>query len=303
MRWMGKTLAVWGVALAFGCEDEAARLGTEYGGGGEGEGDGGDPALGPCGDDCSRELVRIPAGEFMMGSPEDELGRDRDEVLHRVRIDRPFLIRRTEVTQAEWTEVMGETPSHFADCGGRCPVEQISWLDAVELCNALSRRAGQEECYVVSGDSVTWPNGLDCPGYRLPTEAEWEYAARAGTSTSLHEGDLGAERCNADPGLDRAGWYCGNSDDTSHPVAQKEPNAWGLYDVHGNVFELAWDWYGAYVGDATDPTGPPLGEYRVTRGGSWFSAAQHCRSPSRAKDELERPVHHVGVRPVRSALP
>ena len=265
-----------------------------------GEGEIENPVPIDCGDDCSTEMVRIAAGEFMMGSPPGEPDRDRDETLHRVEITQPFLVRATEVTQAEWEAVMGENPSQFSDCGGDCPVENVSWFDAVDFCNALSRSEGLEECYVIDGRNVTWPRGLACGGYRLPTEAEWEYAARAGTQSAYHSGD-------GEEALDRAGWYSENAGRTTHPVAQKERNAWGLYDVHGNVWEWAWDWYASdfYDDDAasTDPIGPPAGDSRVERGGSWGSLARNCRAAFRGRFGPGFRNNYLGFRPARSVNP
>ena len=285
-------------ALDVGGEGEGEGPGEGEGEGpaeGEGEGPAEGEGEGPvqCGADCSREMVQIPAGEYMMGSPPGESGRDSDESLHRVRITRPFMIRRTEVTQAEWEAVMGANPSRFGDCGGSCPVEMVSWFEAVEFCNALSRSEGLEECYSIAGSEVSWPRGLDCAGYRLPTEAEWEYAARAGTDTAYYTG-------TDEAALGRAGWYRGNSGDSTHPVSQKEANAWGLYDMLGNVWEWTWDWYGGYGGDATDPTGPGAGDYRVNRGGSWYYDAQSCRAAYRPWYTPSNRLSYQGFRPARS---
>ena len=251
----------------------------------------------PFPDDPDQGMVRIAAGEFWMGSPGDEANRGGDEERHRVGISRPYLIKATEVTQAEWEAVMGDTPSRFGDCGGSCPVETVSWYGAVEFCNALSRSEGLEECYAVSGQTVTWPRGLDCLGYRLPTEAEWEYAVRAGTDTAYHTGADAAA-------LDRAGWYERNSGGRTHPVEQKEANAWGLYDMHGNVWEWVWD---AYRQDyealsASDPH-QDAGVSRVYRGGSWGSVAQGCRAANRSRYTPSYRSYYLGFRPARSIVP
>jgi formylglycine-generating enzyme required for sulfatase activity len=142
--------------------------------------------------------------------------------------------------------------------------------------------------------------GLDCQGYRLPTEAEWEYAARAGTQTAFHTGGITDTVCN-DPNLDAAGWYCGNSGDRTHRVGEKQANAWGLYDMHGNVFEWVQDWYAEYpAGAAVDPVGPAAGVYRVTRGGPWGSNAQYARAADRNGYSPVNRGNYIGFRPARS---
>jgi formylglycine-generating enzyme required for sulfatase activity len=204
----------------------------------------------------------IPAGTFMMGSPENELGRGSDETQHQVTLTRSFYMQTTEVAQAQWEAVMGNNPSYFSECGGNCPVEQVSWNDVQDFITALNSR----------GEG----------NYRLPTEAEWEYAARAGSTTAFANGDITDTVCN-DPNPDVMGWYCGNNDPYgTKPVAHKLPNAWGLYDMHGNVWEWVQDCYGSYPTTAvTDPTSSETGWARVRRGGSWVSYAQSCRSAAR----------------------
>ena len=202
------------------------------------------------------KFVLIPAGTFTMGSPSGELGRFSDESpQRRVTISRSFYIQTTEVTQGQWKRVMGNNPSNFSSCGDDCPVENVNWNDIQGFIIRLNRQEGTDK-------------------YRLPTEAEWEYAARAGTTKRFHSGDN-------DDDLSRAGW-CGNSGSKTHPVGQKAPNAWGLYDMHGNVWEWLQDWKGDYPsGSVTDPTGPLSGSYRVNRGGSWNNDAKSCRSANR----------------------
>jgi formylglycine-generating enzyme required for sulfatase activity len=210
-------------------------------------------------------FVLIPPGTFIMGSPLNEPGRDSDEIQHKVTLTQPFYIQTTEVTQGQWKSVMGENPSFFHDCGENCPVEMISWYDAhrfIARINTLSKYKR----------------------YRLPTEAEWEYAARSGNQTALSNGKITKTGCGDDAGLDRIGWYCGNSKHKSHPVSQKEPNSWGLYDMHGNVWEWCQDRYGDYPsGQVTDPKGPASGLIRVNRGGSWWWFARFCRSANRIR--------------------
>ena len=275
----------------------------------------------------------IPAtgpGGFPMGTPEDQIDHREGEDLHPVLLTRPYLMRQTEVTQAEWTALMGENPSYHAEGGrGGChgdpcdvrPVEQITWFLAVAYANAASTADGLPACYRRAGDGEAygpedaeaqlvpvWPEGLDCPGDRLPTEAEWERAARAGTTTPFSGGGLANVDCwPVDPVLDRLGWYCGNSDLRTHPVGpelppeeRKEPNPWGLYDVHGNVWEWTWDLHAEYPGSATDPLGAEAGETRVFRGGSMEACAGCCRSGNRYWIEPWARWTHLGLRLART---
>ncbi len=229
-------------------------------------------------------FVHIPAGSFQMGSPAGEKGRGDDEgPQHRATITRAFFMQATEVTQGQYRALMGKNPSRFTSCGDDCPVEQVSWRDAVTYCNALSRKEGLEECY--DGDRL---KGLDCKGYRLPTEAEWEYAVRAGSAGASY-GEL-----------DAIAWYGRNSDFYTHPVGKKKPNAWGLYDMLGNVWEWCHDWKGDYPSGAVeDPTGPQAGLYRVSRGSSWCRYARDVRAASRRGDAPDRLGGSLGLRPVR----
>ena len=214
-------------------------------------------------------FVSIAPGTFLMGSPEYEPGRNHDEFHHEVTLSRPFFMQSTPVTQRQCKAVMGTEPSSFKDRGADgsvteedCPVVGISW----------------HECQVF----IQKLNAVGECTYRLPTEAEWEYACRAGTETPLAGGEITELYCRHDPFLDAMGWYCGNAGRRTHPVAGKNANAWGLYDMHGNVSEWCQDWYGDYPpGAQTDPHGPPSGRGRVIRGGSWFSNAKNCRSACR----------------------
>jgi formylglycine-generating enzyme required for sulfatase activity len=213
-------------------------------------------------------LVALPAGRFKMGSPKGEEGRWPDEVQHEVVLSHRFLLGEAPVTQADFAMVIRTRPSGLQGSGR--PVERVSWLEAVEYCNALSRGVGLEEAYVVNGGEVIW-KGVSCPGFRLPTEAEWEYACRAGKS-------------EARPGeLEDVAWYDFNSKFETHPVRWKQPNAWGLHDMVGNVWEWCWDWYGEpRPGSKVDPLGPDSGSYRVNRGGSWRAAARCARAACRS---------------------
>ena len=233
------------------------------------------------------KLRLIPAGEFMMGSPETESDRLDTETQHRVSITKPFYLGVTEVTQEQYEKVMGTNPSNFYFLGPQNPVENVSWTDAVEFCRKLSAMPAEKTAGHL---------------YRLPTEAEWEYACRAGTTTAYGFGDdlSPLERRSR---VGDYGWFEDNSDSTTHPVGEKKPNAWGLYDMHGNVYEWCQDRYGDYPsGSATDPTGATSGSYRVFRGGGWYDYAGYCRSASR---DWGTPVNRgslLGFRVLRSSI-
>ncbi|NQT16435.1 MAG: SUMF1/EgtB/PvdO family nonheme iron enzyme [Planctomycetes bacterium] len=192
------------------------------------------------------KLALIPAGEFLMGLGAGGLGGGDDDPQHLVQITKPFCLGVYEVTQKQYWQVMSEIPSGFKGDYQR-PVERVSWEDAVEFCRRLSEKEGET--------------------YRLPTEAEWEYACRAGSTTTWYFGD-------SESRLGDYAWYSANSSDTTHPVGQKKPNAWGLYDMHGNVWEWCSDWHDKdhySASPAIDPKGPDSGDGRVLRGGSWRS--------------------------------
>lgn len=255
----------------------------------------------------------IGAGTFMMGSPLSEPTRENDEVLHRVTITRAFWLEETEVTQGEWQSLMGYNPSSFNGCGATCPVEQLTWYEGVAYANALSLKQGYPPCYQTPTGGTydasaammmlkpQWPAGLACPGYRLPTEAEWEYAARAGTNTAFYTGPIEDPACTpVDPNLDKCGWYCGNSNSTTHSVGLKAPNAWGLYDMLGNVEEAVWDFYAPYAGDAIDPVGPASGDNKVVRGGTLDIPAHFSRAAYREYGLPECSDKTVGFRLARS---
>jgi formylglycine-generating enzyme required for sulfatase activity len=222
------------------------------------------------------DYVWIKPGTFVMGSLTSEADRFDGEVQHSVTLTRGFWMSDHETTQAEYESIMGGNPSRFK--GSTLPVEQVSWGDAVSYCAKLTGRelaAGR----IVAGQA-----------YRLPTEAEWEYAARAGT-TGAYAGELGS-----------MGWYKANSGTTTHAVKGKQANGWGLCDMHGNVFEWCSDTHGAYLnGSVTDPTGATSGPYRVIRGGSWRGGTGYCRSACRSRDGPGDRYYDLGFRSVLSS--
>jgi len=221
------------------------------------------------------ELVLIPAGKFMMGCPETEKDRQPIETQHEVTISKPFYMGKYEVTQEQYEAITGTNPS--TSKGAKNPVEIVSWDDAQEFCKKVSAKTGKT--------------------VRLPTEAEWEFACRAGTTTTYYTGDTEAD-------LNLAAWYNHNSNGTTHPVGQKEPNAWGLYDMHGNVFEWCQDWYGEYpAGAATDPKGAANGQFRVLRGGSWNINPRNCRSANRIRVTPDSRNSFSGFRVVLAGPP
>jgi formylglycine-generating enzyme required for sulfatase activity len=212
---------------------------------------------------------------------------------------------RYEVTQAEYQAVMGANPSNFK--GDKLPVGMVSWFDAVEYCNKRSAKEGLTSAYTVrgSGDSrtVTWNRGAS--GYRLPTEAEWEYACRAGTSTPFSTGgNITTSQANYDGGYPYSNNAKGSYREKTTPVGSFSSNAWGLYDMHGNVWEWCWDWYGDYSSAAqTDPEGPASsGSSRVRRGGSWDNYGRGLRSAYRRHFTPSYRVNYLGFRLVRPSL-
>ncbi len=227
------------------------------------------------------EMVSIPAGTFQMGQT------GLATPVHQVTVS-AFQMGRYEITQAQYQAVVGSNPSSFKS-STNAPVEYVSWYDAVTFCNKLSEAAGLQPCY----NLTTWACDFTKNGYRLPTEAEWEYACRAGTTTNYYTGDSESD-------LAKAGWYDENSSRTTHVVGGKQANAFGLYDMHGNVFEWCNDCYGSYSSEnATDPQGPSRGSSRVLRGGSWFSYYYYCRSTYRSNYYPYGSVYFIGFRVVR----
>jgi len=222
-------------------------------------------------------MVWIKPGKFTMGSPASEAGRDSDEGPEtEVTLTKGFWLGQHEVTQGEYEAVVGSNPSNWK--GARLPVERVSWVEAVEFCQKLTER---------ERSAGKLPVGYE---YRLPTEAQWEYACRAGTMTRFSFGE-------ADSQLGAHGWYIANSGNQTHPVGQKHSNNWGLYDMHGNVWEWCSDFYGHYPGGSvSDPTGSNSGWSPVLRGGSWVTDAGYCRSADRVWCELVSQNTDLGLR-------
>jgi len=262
------------------------------------------------------DMVSIPAGTFTMGSPASEPNRDSDETQHSVTLTKNFYMGKYQVTQEQYQTVMGTNPSNFTSAvlgesgtPGKLPVERVSWYDALVFCNKLSMMEGLSPAYRISGSTdpavwgtaptssnATW-NAVEIvagsTGYRLPTEAQWEYACRAGTTTAYNTGNTIS---------DNTGWYTSNSGSKTHQVGLKPANAWGLYDMHGNVREWCWDWYGSsyYSSSPTnDPMGASSGTDRVLRGGSWYSSAEYLRSASRNGYYPYHGIYYLGFRLVR----
>jgi formylglycine-generating enzyme required for sulfatase activity len=237
-------------------------------------------------------FARIEGGTFTMGSPSNETGRQGNEgPQHQVTVS-AFYMGKNLVTQAEYEAVMGTNPSSRK--GSNLPVERVSWNEAAEYCNKLSQRERLTPAYQISGNSVTC--NWNANGYRLPTEAEWEYACRAGTTTAYN---TGSNTISND-----TGWYRDNSGNTSHPVGQKPANAWGLFDMHGNMFELCWDRLGNYSSDTqNNPRGPDTGDARVLRGGSFNYAGNDLRSAYRRTSiSAVFKNDHIGFRLARGRL-
>jgi len=237
---------------------------------------------------------------YTMGSPLDEPGRDADEVRTQVSILENLEIAEHEVSQAEWTQLMGDNPSEYV--GEDLPVQNVSWYDAVRYCNARSQDEALTAAYTIDGGSVSW--NRDANGWRLPTEAEWEYFARGGAQTAFCGGEITVTGFDIDPVLDIYGWYGGNADPARpQSVETKAANDFGLYDMHGNVAEWCWDWYAPYPpGPLLDPAGPDEGDFKVIRGGDWFYEAKACRSASRETFPPSSADSRVGFRIIRTLI-
>jgi formylglycine-generating enzyme required for sulfatase activity len=276
------------------------------------------PADGPVADGgstCANGWCAVPAGTFSMGSASSPCaGSLPFENAHQVTLTRPFEIMITEVTQQAFEKVMGYNPSVHSTCKG-CPVDKVNWHQAAAYCNALSAQKKLSSCYACIGNrkAVTCPQApmyqddklYQCPGYRLPTEAEWEYAYRAGTTTAFYSGTFST--CADDnPNADQLGWYLHNASDETHLPCLKQTNPWGLCDMGGNVFEWVNDNYSGTLGFApvTDPAGPQGLPSKVLRGGAYDSPAKSLRAAARWFLEPNVGYYgNLGFRCVRSILP
>jgi len=230
-------------------------------------------------------FVSIPHGKFIMGSPSSEPGRTIFEVQNEIFIDKPFYIQKTEVTQRQWEEVMGDNPSYFSECGEDCPVENVSWVDVQNFIKKLSQMDSSSK-------------------YRLPTEAEWEFVCRSGSSQAFSNGDFIIFECQTDNKLDEIAWYHCNSQGQTHPVAKKTPNPWGVYDMYGNVSEWCQDVYVTnyaqiLYGEMEDLD---LIADRVSRNCSYDDTAVSCRSAARMNFKPNIRSNAIGFRLVREPL-
>ena len=307
-------------------------------------------------DNPLEDYVLIPAGTFLQGAPADEEGRlSSDSLPREVEITRPFLLKATPVTQGQWEQAFDANPSRFWACGANCPVERVTWYEALVYLNWLSEQEGLELCYELSrcgarfsegcgnmsrcglgfGCASVEFKGLDCEGYRLPTEAEWEYAARAGTTTATYAGDLQIDGYEMAPLLDDVAVYRGNSGVDYSPAADcsdwqgrqvpsdscgtqevgsKRPNDWGLYDMFGNVRNWTQDldtYRPLEPGRQIDPLAADIEDLRaqdllisyIARGCNWFNSAKYCRASVRGGAGPNRPSDRIGFRPARTIKP
>ena len=256
-------------------------------------------------------LVLLPGGTVTIGSPDSERQRQADETQHQVTLS-AFYVDPHEVTQKDYQAVMGTNPSHFR--GDNLPVEQVTWYDAINYCNKLSEAQGLTPAYQIDGTTVTWNRAAD--GYRLLTEAEWEYAARAGTQSVFYEGgQIVADQvnfCGSYPYLIEENYLSHQNPEVvtstyrqeTMPVDGLAPNSWGLYHMEGNVSEWCFDYYEPYdSAQSTDPSGPTSGSLRVNRGGGWNDFAKHVRMAYRSVTSPDTVEQNLGFRISRNAEP
>lgn len=294
---------------------------------------------------CADGYCRVEPGCFIMGAPRDEIGAGKhSNIQAQVRLTHPFLMGRTEVTRSAWLEAGWGPPRRNEPIGAgsceepECPVSNVSFFDAIQYANSRSQREGLAPCYQLAGCTgevgldfvctevlVTSPSPYECEGYRLPMEAEWEYAARAGTTTAFYGGEAVSTtlgECVPEPALDPIGWYCHNSGERAHPVAGKLPNAWGLHDLHGNLWEWCNDVRDTGAGYGEGPLVDPLGVLisarnlvplstdgsglsaaRVLRGGIYTASGDFSTAAKRGEGSSFRGSAAVGFRLVRTVRP
>jgi formylglycine-generating enzyme required for sulfatase activity len=250
-----------------------------------------------------------------MGSPDGEPGREPGETQHEVTLTHHFAMLSTEVTIGEFVDLMEYDPVdhlQFYLCDEDCPVGNVNWHEAASYCNTLSEEEGLPPCYTCTiwhfgpecEPSPEYDSPYDCTGYRLPTEAEWEYAARAGTTTSTYNGTTDESHLECEhpnPVLDPIAWFCGEDDLTMHKVGLKEPNSWGLYDMLGNMWEWCHDFHADYPpGPVTNPWGPSAGTPKVQRGGCYHMVAYFARAAYHGAGHPSNQDYNGGFRPVRT---
>ncbi|MBN2384807.1 formylglycine-generating enzyme family protein, partial [bacterium] len=264
-------------------------------------------------------LRYIPAGDFIQGSPESEKCHyEYSETQFHHYLTLSYAVMETEVTRQMWADLkavqacLPDDPTNTIHGeGSNNPVQMVTWFDAVLFANLLSLQNGFTVCYykdadyTIPLDVVNYLSGkkvfcnFESTGFRLLSEGEWEYACRAGTMTAYNNGQDNTS-CEEDPVLAPLAWYKFTSFETTHPVALKEPNAWNLWDMHGNVLEICWDWDSDYPEEATDYRGPVTGSLKMVRGGSWYAEAQHCRSAFRGIFDPKRNIRTIGFRLART---